>query len=270
MFFFEESIQYTHRDGDHVIPHTHSGYEVILYSTGSGTMSAGNEELRYLAESICIIPRKVCHYEHTERSTMVYACVMDTDFFSVSEPLLLYGPQYAPYTERLRTLFCALHEAAMREHWSPGEPKANEILGKIAYVVSFLLELSNARKPSALIVSNTKKYIQSNFRHTISFPILAENVGYSYERFRHIFKDSVGIGLKQYLLGVRLNHAKNLLHNTSYKIKDISERCGFKYPEQFMGYFKKTMGMSPMDYRKECKKASSDRVFNVNDKEPEN
>ena len=59
---------------------------------------------------------------------------------------------------------------------------------------------------------------------------------------------------KEYILTQRINRAKNLLtFERNKKIKDISAECGFRSQYYFSLCFKKSTGLSPLEYRKENK-----------------
>ena len=55
----------------------------------------------------------------------------------------------------------------------------------------------------------------------------------------------------QYILSLRMVNAQSLLERTTYNIKEISEIVGYENPLYFSRVFKKEMGKSPAQYRKE-------------------
>lgn len=54
----------------------------------------------------------------------------------------------------------------------------------------------------------------------------------------------------QYINGVRLEHAKELLQNTSLQVNEISWRVGFENVNYFIQLFKRENGTTPALYRK--------------------
>jgi YesN/AraC family two-component response regulator len=54
-----------------------------------------------------------------------------------------------------------------------------------------------------------------------------------------------------YLLSLRLKHAKILLSNSNYSITEISQMVGYFNPASFIRIFKKYEGMPPGQYRAE-------------------
>ena len=55
----------------------------------------------------------------------------------------------------------------------------------------------------------------------------------------------------QYILSLRMVNAQSLLERTTYNIKEISEIVGYENPLYFSRVFKKEIGTSPAQYRKE-------------------
>ncbi len=54
----------------------------------------------------------------------------------------------------------------------------------------------------------------------------------------------------QYIISVRMTHAQQLLSTTDYTITEISAVVGYDNPLYFSRLFKKQIGLSPTDYRK--------------------
>ena len=55
----------------------------------------------------------------------------------------------------------------------------------------------------------------------------------------------------QHILSLRIVNAQSLLDRTNYSIKGISEIVGYANPMYFIREFKKEIGKSPAQYRKE-------------------
>ena len=53
-----------------------------------------------------------------------------------------------------------------------------------------------------------------------------------------------------YLTGLRMQKAKELLKTTTFKIYEISEMVGYRNVESFNRVFKKYYEISPLQYRK--------------------
>jgi AraC family transcriptional activator of pobA len=92
------------------------------------------------------------------------------------------------------------------------------------------------------------RYICDYYNTDIRLDELAASVGYSPDRFRHIFKERFGISPKQLILFNRFKAAKQLLAGDE-KIENIAKTCGFGSSSQFNMMFKKTQKMTPGQYR---------------------
>lgn len=78
---------------------------------------------------------------------------------------------------------------------------------------------------------------------------LAEITCMSYSKFRKIFKEYTGFAPSQYIQEVRINKAKEMLTNTSKSIKEIAFELGYDNKDYFFTVFKKTTGMTPINYK---------------------
>lgn len=65
-----------------------------------------------------------------------------------------------------------------------------------------------------------------------------------------IVHKSSGKHAKDLLEDYRLNEAKSLLKSQQYNVNEVSEMLSFATPSHFCQYFKKNMGMTPMQYQK--------------------
>lgn len=71
--------------------------------------------------------------------------------------------------------------------------------------------------------------------------------------FYRQFKEYTGQTPLQYVLGIRLQNARELLVNSNYSIKEISESIGYDNALYFSRLFRKNEGMSPREYRQKMR-----------------
>lgn len=100
-------------------------------------------------------------------------------------------------------------------------------------------------------VQRAEQYIRSNFAKDISLADCADYVGISSYYLSHIFKDKTGRTFIEYLTDIRICHAKELCRGQDLSIKDISERCGYLNTTYFYKVFKKNVGRTIGEYRKQ-------------------
>jgi len=83
------------------------------------------------------------------------------------------------------------------------------------------------------------------------FPVerLAAIAGVSPRSIARLFGRELGITPHDYVEGVRLDHARNLLEAGDLALKAIAFDCGFAGPEQMRSAFQRRLGLSPLRYR---------------------
>ena len=100
-------------------------------------------------------------------------------------------------------------------------------------------------------IERAAAYFNENYNTKISIDDYAESLHISTNWFIHNFKQYTGISPAQYILSLRMVNAQSLLERTTYNIKEISEIVGYENPLYFSRVFKKEIGKSPVQYRKE-------------------
>ena len=95
------------------------------------------------------------------------------------------------------------------------------------------------------------RFISAHYREPITAADIAAAAGYSPNYLSKKFKGSVGLGLHEYLMFVRLRQAAYELVTTDDRITDIAFRCGFSDSNYFKDVFKKKYGVTPRAYRRQ-------------------
>ncbi len=100
------------------------------------------------------------------------------------------------------------------------------------------------------IVDEAARYIEENYAdENLSLNQLASHVNVSPNHLSTIFSQQTGQTFIKYLTEYRMDKAKEMLKCTSMRSSEISEAVGYKDPHYFSYMFKKTVGMTPTNYR---------------------
>lgn len=65
-----------------------------------------------------------------------------------------------------------------------------------------------------------------------------------------IFKEQFGTSINNYLLQIRITHAKQLLRFTDRTVETIGRECGVEDANYFSRMFRKVEGISPGEFRR--------------------
>ena len=234
----------------HVDNHTHDCYEIVYYIDGTGVTKIDGKEYDYSDHTFCIIPPNAIHSEWT-----------------TSEVNLLYiGFNYDGQLGRLpsglfqddehKTIYDILvkMQSELRDqnlHYDVMLSYMQKLL--VVNLLGWTDKEALVPKKSGECMDYVVNFINSNFGAPIGLEDLSDSIGYSYHHFRHIFKDTYGISPKQYILNVRMTHAKLFLQKGEFSVKDVAMMCGFKSTSQFIAAFKKQTGLSPLAYKQSAK-----------------
>lgn len=98
-------------------------------------------------------------------------------------------------------------------------------------------------------VSEAISYMKANCSNHITLEDMAKTANLSPSYFHLVFKEIIGESPYKYLLGIRINCAKNLLLNSKLPLTRIAEEAGFGSQAYFNYVFKKELGITPKMYR---------------------
>lgn len=122
---------------------------------------------------------------------------------------------------------------------------------KAAFEFTEKVKEAKEKKSRFLYVDRCKDYIAKNLRKNIKVSDIAPALGISKTYLTHKFKEAEGMSIQQYILKERCEHAANLLKYSDYSIAVISEYFCFASQSHFGSSFKKQIGMTPREYRKQ-------------------
>ena len=100
------------------------------------------------------------------------------------------------------------------------------------------------------VIYMAKQYIDKHYADSnISLNSTSEHVELSTVYFCQLFHNETGIKFSEYVNTVRIDHAKQLLKNSTLKIYEIAYNVGYNNPKYFNYIFKKHTGITPNEYR---------------------
>ncbi len=97
------------------------------------------------------------------------------------------------------------------------------------------------------------QYFNDNYNTEINIEAYAASRGMSVSWFIRNFKQYTNTTPMQYIVSIRITNAQVLLETTNYNITEIGSIIGYDNPLYFSRIFRKQKGVSPSEYRNQCR-----------------
>lgn len=100
------------------------------------------------------------------------------------------------------------------------------------------------------VIIEAQKYINRNYNNEyLSISEIANSLGVSQTYLSRMFKREMGSTFSQYLTNVRIKNAIILMRDPSLRLNEIAELIGYGTQNYFNNIFKRSVGISPQDYK---------------------
>ncbi|MBE5742684.1 MAG: helix-turn-helix transcriptional regulator, partial [Clostridiales bacterium] len=135
------------------------------------------------------------------------------------------------------------------------DQKAREVFSYIVFLISLAqgekqIPASSSKKAIPPTLLKILDYLNTNFKEKITLDELSNVFFMAKPTLIYNFKKYVGKTPIEFLLSVRITHAKRLLVSTEKSVSEIAEICGFSSANYFGLILKKKENLSPLGYRK--------------------
>ncbi|MCI8269758.1 MAG: response regulator [Lachnospiraceae bacterium] len=100
------------------------------------------------------------------------------------------------------------------------------------------------------IIRRVYYYMEKNYDKDLKLETIAKNFNYNSAYLGKLFRKEMGESFNNSLDIIRIANARRLLQETNLKVYQISERVGYGSIDYFYIKFKKYVGISPKEYRK--------------------
>jgi AraC family transcriptional activator of pobA len=97
-------------------------------------------------------------------------------------------------------------------------------------------------------LAQTIRYIHQYYSDEVNLTQLAKMANYSYDHFRHLFKQHTGVTPMNYIIQLRIDRAKQMLLDHPPSTTQVALECGFASLSHFSNAFKKLTGKSPREF----------------------
>lgn len=264
IFRFESSLPYDQdyfharshiKAGENYSLHWHDYFELEVVLSGSGTHIYNNKHYTLQRGSAYLMS----FYDFHQLTADTDIELLQLQF---NENVL--PPQLNDFLVLSRNRFCVTLEEEQLAHISKlfdilhreeqrggqfGDLLVKSLIAQI--VIAVVRSASGA--VDALIPGRLQQavaYIHNHFREALNLRAVARHCNVTPNYLGAQFSQKMGLSFSDYLNTVRLRYACNLLDGTDLSGKEIAFASGYNSVEYFGFVFKKTMGVSPLEYRK--------------------
>ena len=247
--------------------HCHEFTELVIVYDGKCLHAIGdNTPTELVKGNVFVIPKGVYH-QYVQEGISLLNIIFETDLL----PLPLLDVHAVPYFNMIFKGRAENHEI-----FKITENELEEVLslaGKLEVelderrpgcqfaatalfmqIVIYLArtiggKVENTRSPR-IGISRTIEYLHKHFTEKVSVERLADNAGMSMSSLLRHFKEINGSSPKEYLIGLRINYACELLDNSQLSIGEIAFKSGFNDSNYFSREFRNLTGGTASKYRK--------------------
>ncbi|NHN30854.1 helix-turn-helix transcriptional regulator [Paenibacillus agricola] len=243
-------FNHSNRESDSYMPnHKHPMFEIVYYCKGYGHTTINGVISPYSPGQFAIIYPEVVHDEYRKTATEVIYFGFITPYESIQLAQGLHtDTEYGTLRKLLQEMM--LETAQKRNHYTI---KLDLLLQ------SALIEISRMHEKLPVQPSSDHEerltpviqFIEQYYADSLNIKQLAHIAGYSYDHFRHIFKEYTGATPMNYWIHLRIQKSKELLLEHQKKMTQIAFECGFSSLSHFSNTFRTLTGHSPREFVKQ-------------------
>ena len=233
--------------------HLHNAIELVYVVRGSATvLYDGGRYALGPGDLFLSFPNQVHGYENT-RDFDGYVLIATTQLLSGSRTMLEQNQPRNPICHP--TGQAAADILALLKMLHADRKSTNIPLLKSYSLLLLHKAVAHTGLTSRSVESDTLqrvlRYIGEHYREPLTRRDIAKAIGYSESHLSHLFTDTLHISLTDYITTLRMDDARELLHQTDLSIGQLSLSLGFSSVRSFNRYFQQKMKMTPTEYRKQ-------------------
>jgi len=242
--------------------HSHSCTEITFVTEGNGRIMIGSNMHPISKGDLIILNPGVLHYEEYKREysnsshLCFYCCSMDDFETSMMPKNYLLPAHYHPIfktgemAEKFLSVFAEIYEEC-----EAGKNWHADICKNLSYeIVMLTLRLLHVKYNLSLQWQNdrnidqVRKFLDEHFTEKINSFMIAKELAMSRQTLYRLYK-SGNLSPLRYITQKRIELAKKLILETNESLQNIAYKTGYSDYSSFFIAFKKTIGVSPNEYR---------------------
>ncbi len=217
--------------------HTHPCWELIYYENGCGEVIIDSAKYDFAPNTFALIAPGSNHAERGAAQTKI--CYIG---FTVPKEYALTGGLYRNDDVTVHPLL-----RMIAEEMCHAGANVTQLMNLYVEAIAVLLCRKNQpaqEQDKDAMIAYVKNYLDLNYMNHVRIKDLAKSIGYSYDYFRHVFLQRVGMTAKDYLMQAQLTNAKEQLL-AGKSVKEVAASCGYASDAHFCNLFRQMTGQSP-------------------------
>lgn len=222
--------------------HTHTVWEVLYYTHGTGILKIGDTKIPFKPGTIVCQPPNI---PHSEASSKGFVCIyfLVGIFMDLNIPIPCFEDNEGmDVYNLLQQIYRVFHKK--KRNWR----NISETL--LDAVCQYLISWNEKGEQNPLVECFENILLQNISNKNFKVNMAMKSIPLTTNHFRYLFKMNTGMTPLDYLTEKRINYAKYLLgaKHFNYTVKEIADRTGFKDQYYFSRVFKKVTGKSPINW----------------------
>ena len=222
--------------------HTHSSWEIIYCTSGTGRLVFENCTLNYRENDIVVIPPRLPHENISQEGFTNYHIHMENLALATPQPFIL--------SERDNEQMLSTFSAAF--YYNSAHSEASKALlpafGHLIATYVSIYQKDGMKNETAQMIE--RQIILHCTDSNFDLAEYLKSLPFSCDYLTKSFKKEMNTTPHQYLTDLRLRTAMDWLRTApENNISEIAHICGFKDPLYFSRMFRKKYGCSPSFFR---------------------
>jgi len=241
------------------VPHTHECMELFYIFGGTGLFLIEDQEYPVKVNDIIIINPDVPHAEVNINSQSLEYIVLGIEGIQLAAGKHSNG-HFCILDHYESTEISGCLWNILREMEQKGTGFEDVCQAYMEILVIRLMRNTDLSVPMESQITGgnrqcaaVKRYIDQHFKESLSLEQLADKAHMNKYYLAHTFKQEYGVSPINYMITRRIVESKYLLAETDLSLSQIAHLLGFSSPSYFSQAFRKTQGVSPIEYRKNAR-----------------
>lgn len=161
------------------------------------------------------------------------------------------------YIERTAHLFAIPAESLKEIYYSslksemPLKSEVDTLIEPLCDMLELAyLKIGDDGADDETLIDSVIRYLKQYHTENVTLKNICDHFSCSRSHISHSFKKQTGKNIREFLAELRIEDAKSLLKYSNLTITEIAYSVGFSDSNYFSNVFKRSVGVSPMNYRR--------------------